>query len=268
MKDYYKILGLSRDSSRESIKQRFKELAFENHPDVSDNKYANENFIDIYEAYQVLSNPEKRRNYNLLYDKYINKIKTQIPDEEYVKTDFLDVTKSAREKAQQKAKVKYKDFIKDLDCFFTKDLKANGKPFYYYLHKTIGISGGVGPMGTIKSKTVSIPIPRSKKALLMHRIGSLIKLLFLIMSVGSLKLQFLADYGLITRIIIPIIILLVGGLTTHLVYYLNNTKSKFFHANKYILVKKYKTRGYKRGFHPMISTTPIGLIAYLVRLIF
>ena len=268
MKDYYKILGLHRDSSTESIKQRFKELAFENHPDVSDSRHANENFIDIYEAYQILGNPEKRRNYNLLYDKYINKVKTQIPDEECVKSDFLDVTKSAREKAQQKAKVKYKDFIKDLDCFFTKDSKANGAPFYYYMHRTIGISGGVGPMGTIKSKTVSIPVPRSKKALLMHRIGSVIKLLFLIMALGSLKLQFLAGYKLYTRIIILMIIVLAGGLTTHLVYHFNRTKSKFFHANKYSLVKKYKARGYKRGFHPMISTTPVGPIVYLVRLLF
>ncbi len=268
MKDYYKILGLSRDSSTESIKQRFKELAFENHPDVSEKRNANETFIDIYEAYNILSDADRRAKYNLLYDKYINHIKTQIPDEEYIKTDIQNVTSSAREKAQKKAKVKYKDFIKEMDCFFTVGLKANGKPFTYNMHKNIGISGGVGPMGTIKSKTVSIPIPRSKKALMMHTIGSLIKLLFLILAVGSLKLQFLSDYGLITRIIILIIILLIGGLTIHLVYYFNKTKSKFFHANKYLLVKKYKTRGYKRGFHPMISTTPIGLTAYLLRLIF
>ncbi len=268
MKDYYKILGLTRDASIESIKQRFKELAFENHPDVSDNKNANEVFIEIYEAYHILSDADKRTKYNLLYDKYINNIETQIPNEEYVKTDIQNVSKSARENAQQKAKTKYKDFIKDMDCFFTAALKADGTPFSYNMHRTIGISGGVGPMGSIKSKTVSIPIPRSKKAHMIHRIGFLIKILFFVLAIGSLKLQLLSDYKLTTRILILTIILLTGGLITYLIYHFNKTKSKFFHANKYFLVKKYKMKGYKRGFHPMISTTPIGLIAYLFRLIF
>jgi len=268
MKDYYKILGLTRDSSIESIRQRFKELAFENHPDVSDNKNANEVFIEIYEAYHILSDADKRTKYNLLYNKYINNVKTQIPNEEHVKTDIRNVSSSARENAQQKAKVKYKDFIKDMDCFFSAGLKADGKPFSYNMHRTIGISGGVGPMGTIKSKTVSIPIPRSKKALMIHRIGFSTKTLFLILSIGCLKLQFLSNYGLITKILILTIIILSGGVVTYMIYYFNKTKSKFFYANKYFLVKKYKKKGYKRGFHPMISTTPVGLIAYLFRLIF
>lgn len=68
MKDYYKILGLDRTVSLEVIKQRFRELAFENHPDISDNKNANEVFIEIYEAYHILSQPDKKIKYDLLYD--------------------------------------------------------------------------------------------------------------------------------------------------------------------------------------------------------
>jgi hypothetical protein len=268
MKDYYQILGLTKDSSLDSIKHRFKELAFENHPDVSDNKNANEIFIEIYEAYHILSDPDKKSNYDLLYDKYFNNVKTHIPNEEYLKTDIQNVSNSARENAKQKAKVKYKDFIKDLDCFFITGLKADGTPFYYNMHKTIGISGGVGPMGSIKSKTVSIPIPRSKKALMIHRIGFLIKVVFFIIAVVALKIDLLTDYGLITKILISTGIILSGGLATLIIYNLNGTKSKFFYANKYSLVKKYKTNGYKRGFHPMISTTPIGIIAYISRMIF
>lgn len=268
MKDYYQILGLTKDSSLDSIKHRFKELAFENHPDVSDNKNANEIFIEIYEAYHVLSDPGKKSNYDLLYDKYINNVKTHIPNEEYLKNDIQNVSYSARENAKQKAKVKYKDFIKDLDCFFITGLKADGIPFYYNMHKTIGIFGGVGPMGSIKAKTVSIPIPRSKKALMIHRIGFLIKVVFFILAISALKLDLLSDKGLFTKILISIVILVIGGLTTLLIYHLNGTKSKYFYVNKYFLVKKYKKNGYKRGFHPMISTTPIGLIAYISRMIF
>lgn len=268
MKDYYKILGLTKNSSIDLIKHRFREIAFEYHPDVSDNKNANEIFVGIYEAYHILSDPEKRASYDLLYDKYISNLKTQIPNEEYVKTDIQNVSYSAREDAQQKAKVKYRDFIKDMDCFFMKGQKADGMPFSYNMHKNIGISGGIGPMGSIKSKTVNIPIPRSKKALLIHRFGFLIKVSFFIIAIVVLKLDLIPDTGLLTKILILTTILLSGGLITQLFYYVNKIKSKFLYAHRFFLVKKYKKNGYKRGFHPMISTTPIGPLVFLFRLIF
>lgn len=265
MKDYYKILGLTSDSSVDTIKQRFKELAFENHPDVSDNKNAHEIFIEIYEAYHILSIPDKKANYDLLYDKYINKTKNQIQDEEYIKTNFQDFAHYARENAQQKAKVKYTDFIKDLDCFFSVGLKADGIPYYYNMHKTTGISGGLGPLGSIKARTVSIPIPRSKKALMMHRIGFIIKAIFLIIMIIAWKLDLVLESGLIIKTLVSTAILLIGGFLTHLTYRLSKTKSKCFHAYRYILVIKYTKKGFKRGFHPMISTTPVGLFVYIFR---
>jgi curved DNA-binding protein CbpA len=213
MKDYYKILGLTKDASLDSIEQRFKELAFENHPDVSDNKNANEIFIEIYEAYHILSNPDKKASYDLLHDKYINNVKTQIPNEEYVKTDIQNVSYAARKNAQEKARVKYKDFIKEMDCFFTSGLKADGTPFSYNMHKTIGISGGVGPMGSIKSKSVNIPIPRSKKALMIHRIGFSIKAVFFLISIIVLKLDLFPEQGLFIKTVILTAIILTGGLT-------------------------------------------------------
>lgn len=268
MTDYYKILGLTRDASTDLIKQKFRELAFENHPDVSENKNANEVFIEIYEAYHILSQTDKKINYDLLYDKYLNNVKIQIPDEEHIKTDIQNVSYSGREKAQQKAKVKYKDFIKDLDCFFISSLKADGTPYSYNMHKNVGISGGTGPMGSIKSKIINIPIPRSKKAHLFHQMGFLIKALCFVLAIIAFKLDLLSDYTLVTKMLISTSIVIIGGLITMTTYHLNKVKSKFFHAKRYPLVKKYKLKGYKRGFHPMISTTPVGLFAYLFRLIF
>jgi hypothetical protein len=268
MKDYYKTLGLTRDATSDLIRQRFRELAFENHPDVSDNKNANEVFFEIYEAYHVLSQPDKKTNYDLLYDKYFNNVKTQIPNEEHVKTDIQNVSDSAREKARQKAKIKYKDFIKDLDCFFIPGLKADGTPYSYNMHKNVGISGGVGPMGSIKSKIINIPVPRSKKAHFFHRIGFLIKGLFFILAIIVFKIDLLSDYTLITKTLISTSILFIGGLTATIFYHLTKVKSKFFYAKKYPLVRKYKVKGFKRGFHPVISTTPAGLLAYLLRLLF
>jgi hypothetical protein len=268
MKDYYKILGLARDASSDQIKQKFRELAFENHPDVSENKNANQVFIEIYEAYHILSQPDRKINYDLLYDKFFNNVKTQIPNEEFIKTDIQNVSYSAREKAQQKAKVKYKDFIKELDCFFISGLKADGTPYYYNMHKNIGISGGVGSMGSIKSKIINIPIPRSKKAHLSHQMGFLIKGLFFVLAIFSFKLDLSSDHTLLTKTLISASILIIGGLITMLTYRLIKVRSKFFHSKRYPLVKKYKSKEYKRGFHPMISTTPVGLFAYLLRLIF
>jgi len=63
-------------------------------------------------------------------------------------------------------------------------------------------------------------------------------------------------------------VIVSGGFITMITYHLSGVRSKFFFAGKYPLVVKYKAKGYKRGFHPMISTTPVGLFAWLFRLIF
>jgi len=268
MKDYYKILGLNKDDLPDTIKQRFKELAFENHPDVSDKKNAAENFIEIYEAYHILIKPEKRGKYDLLYGKYIDKTGTLIQDEENLQSDIRNVSGKARENAEQKARIRYRDFIKDLDCYFTEGLKADGTPYSYNMHKTTGISGGIGPMGSIKARIVSIPVPRSKKALQTHRIGFLIKVVFFTLAIAVLQLEILAVQGLITKMLIFISIITTGGIAAHITYHFTATRSKFFSAKNFILVKKYRKNGFKRGFNPMFSTTPVGAIAYLFRLVF
>jgi molecular chaperone DnaJ len=65
-RDYYELLGLSRDASDADIKKAFRRLARELHPDVSESPDAEERFKEVVEAYEVLSKPETRQ----LYDRY------------------------------------------------------------------------------------------------------------------------------------------------------------------------------------------------------
>jgi curved DNA-binding protein len=66
-KDYYESLGVARTASAEEIKKAFRKLAREFHPDVAkDKKKAEERFKEINEAYEVLSDPDKRKKYDEL----------------------------------------------------------------------------------------------------------------------------------------------------------------------------------------------------------
>jgi uncharacterized membrane protein YsdA (DUF1294 family) len=68
LKDYYAILGVPRNATPEQIKEAYRRLAKEYHPDKNPSPEAEERFKLINEAYQVLSDPAKRAEYDALYD--------------------------------------------------------------------------------------------------------------------------------------------------------------------------------------------------------
>ncbi|MEK7325605.1 MAG: molecular chaperone DnaJ, partial [Chloroflexota bacterium] len=63
-RDYYDILGVSRDANKDDIKSAYRKLAKQYHPDVNKENGAEEKFKEVSEAYGVLSDDEKRAAYN------------------------------------------------------------------------------------------------------------------------------------------------------------------------------------------------------------
>ena len=64
-KDLYKIMGLPRNASQNEVKRKYRELTRKYHPDKNQgNKDASAKYVEVNEAYEVLSDPKKRRKYD------------------------------------------------------------------------------------------------------------------------------------------------------------------------------------------------------------
>ncbi|MBI5352013.1 MAG: DnaJ domain-containing protein [Chloroflexi bacterium] len=97
MEDLYLVLGIEPDAKPESIRERFRFLAQAYHPDkfssTKQKEFAEEEFKKINNAYQILSNPSKRANYDL------QRVRTS----NYSRTNINDITRKAEETAHRHA---------------------------------------------------------------------------------------------------------------------------------------------------------------------
>lgn len=90
-RDYYEVLGVSRDASLEEIKKAYRKLAMKYHPDRNPgNKEAEEKFKEIAEAYAVLADPEKRAQYDRFGHRGVGQ-QVQVDFSSDIFSDFADL---------------------------------------------------------------------------------------------------------------------------------------------------------------------------------
>lgn len=128
IKDYYKILGLSILATQNEIKQSYRKLAVFWHPDRNSNPIALEKMKEINEAYEILSDENKRKSYNKIYQEYF--INSQI-----VKYQGQS-EKQYNEEKEKSVKQKYEKEFNDLKEW-TSNIQFSLKKFDKFLESSI-----------------------------------------------------------------------------------------------------------------------------------
>lgn len=142
----YDILHVDRYATKEDIKKSYRRLALEWHPDKNKNIHAHEKFIEINQAYLILSDDEARSKYNIEYDLYLADIKKEpvFSDYQYdngkkshkTKSDYHDPdlnkwTKTANKQAEKFASMSFADFAKIIGEIVVESGKQAGTAVVY-----------------------------------------------------------------------------------------------------------------------------------------
>ncbi|MFN4336827.1 MAG: DnaJ C-terminal domain-containing protein [Candidatus Nitrosocaldus sp.] len=148
--DYYEVLGVSRNASKEEIKQAYRRLALKYHPDRNKSPDAEEKFKLISEAYAVLSDDEKRR----LYDAYGHAgLEGRYTSEEIFKGAKIDIDEILRDLG----------FGIDFDSIFERFFGFKmGSPFFWQESRgrePVVIDVNVGLEDVLHGKRVEVEVP-------------------------------------------------------------------------------------------------------------
>ena len=100
-KDLYKTLGLTFQASQAEIKSAFRKLARKYHPDVATSDSTAEKFKEIKEAYDILSDEESRKKYDVLHGYYQDRLRREYEEKQRKKSqEYSEYIARARQRAQ------------------------------------------------------------------------------------------------------------------------------------------------------------------------
>lgn len=112
--DHYEILGVSRDATPEDMKKGYKKMSLKRHPDKNKSTdTATKAFQMVNRAYEILSNPEERRLYNIDYDQHVawtrrgDKSKRKASNDDSDDSDDEEVRKAAARFINKRARTQY-----------------------------------------------------------------------------------------------------------------------------------------------------------------
>lgn len=149
IKDYYKILNVQVTATQKEIKSSFRKLAVFWHPDRNSNSIALQKMQEINEAYEILSNINRKETYDKIYKDYFNlnfDIEVFTENDNYSKKQNSEATKQKEEDFKKKYEKEINDLnnwirnikfsLNSFDRFLDKSLAKADKPiedFLYYL---------------------------------------------------------------------------------------------------------------------------------------
>lgn len=132
IKDYYSVLGISSRASITEVKKAYRKLVLQYHPDQNKSESAEQTFIEITEAYEVLADPNKRAEYDQLYHWFYE---TASPKGKEVQTETATKQNEWTEYGHKKAKEYSSISVDELSRRILKELSVGAS----YLPNVIAI---------------------------------------------------------------------------------------------------------------------------------
>jgi len=132
MKNYYEILGISTTATQEEIKQAYHKLAKKYHPDINpNNKQAEEQLKEINEAYNTLSDIDKKTDYDNKYNYYFSNNTDSSQSYNQVETDYIrNLKNKAINKNDKEAQLELGNIY-----FYGRGVKENEQEAFYWFRR-------------------------------------------------------------------------------------------------------------------------------------
>ncbi len=162
IKDYYKILGVSPNSTKKEVKRAFRKLALKFHPDKNKQVGAHDIFVEIIEANLILSDEEARRKYDLEYENFYSyqyRFDVSKQDKEFVRFEDEDLRRwanSARGQGEEYAKIPFLKFAEMVKNISVDVAVVGSKAFAYAFGGIFGFSSFFTTIAGVISGNISL----------------------------------------------------------------------------------------------------------------